>query len=55
MSPGQRKYIERRLDVLETRMGWMSFHINKPDTPDWMKEEFPELETKAAALRARLT
>jgi hypothetical protein len=55
MSPGQRKYIERRLAKVEMRQCMIRPHLNKPDTPEWMLDEWPELETKADALRARLT
>lgn len=54
MSPGQRRYIELRLASVLDRMAWMRHHMDKTDTPEWMQIEFPKLQAKADALRARL-
>ena len=50
MGPGQRRYIERRIAMLEARAGWLRMH----DTPEWCREELAEIEPKLAALRQRL-
>jgi hypothetical protein len=54
LSPGQRKYFERRLGLLDDRIGLMRSVMSKAGTPNGMHEEFSQLEAKAASLRARL-
>lgn len=54
MSPGQRKYIERRIVDLDQRAHWLRVAVMAAWAQDWHREDLNELETKIAALRARL-
>ena len=54
MSPGQRKYIERRIANLDQRAMWLRHYCKTPEAQDWCHEELEEYETRIAALRAKL-
>lgn len=54
MSPGQRRYIERRIADLEPRARWLRHHCKTTEAHDWHHDELAGYENRISHLRARL-
>ncbi len=54
MSPGQRRYIERRIAQIQDRAVWLRHHCKTSEAQDWHHEELAGLDARIAALQAKL-